>query len=131
VIRVTNQKGLTTIELLISLFILAIIITASANFYEFYKEKSANLGEFNTARNLGVSVLENQLQATKLGDRNLGDVYKRHVYVKGTEYEIVANRADISDVTNHYNADFPFYKINTKVYFADKEIEVNGYATSQ
>lgn len=130
-IRVTNQKGLTTIELLISLFILAIIITASANFYEFYKEKSANLGEFNTARNLGVSVLENQLQATKLGDRNLGDVYKRRVYVKGTEYEIVANRADVSDVTNHYNSDFSFYKINTKVYFADKEIEVNGYATSQ
>lgn len=126
-----NQKGLTTIELLISLLILAIILTASANFYEFYKEKSGNLGEFNTARNLGVSVLENQLEATKLGANSIGEVYRKTAFIRGTEYEIVAERTNVTSITAHYNQNFPFYLINTKVYFEDKEIEVNGYVTTE
>ncbi|PGP12546.1 hypothetical protein COA01_32540 [Bacillus cereus] len=126
-----NQKGLTTIELLISLFILAIILTASANFYEFYDTKSENFGSFNTARNLGVSVLENQLETTKLGYKTIGEVYRKSVYVKGKKYEVVAERIDATDTTSYYNKNIPFYLIKTKVYFEDKEIEVNGYVTSK
>lgn len=126
-----NQKGITTIELLISLFILAIILTASANFYEFYSTKSSNFGSFNTARNLGVSVLENQLETTKLGYKTIGEVYRKNVFIKGRKYEVVAERQDATNTTSYYNKNIPFYLIKTKVYFEDKEIEVNGYVTSE
>ncbi|MFP3727431.1 prepilin-type N-terminal cleavage/methylation domain-containing protein [Priestia filamentosa] len=126
-----NQRGLTTIELIVSLFILAIILTAAANFYEFYTEKSGNLGEFVTARNLGVGVLETQLQAIKVGDTNTGEVYREHAYIKGTDYEVVATKSDETQITAHYNSKISFYKVTTHVYFEDKEIEVSGYATAE
>lgn len=126
---IRNQKGITTVELLVSLLILSIVLTSSASFYEFFTEKKRDFGSYTTARNLAVSVLETQIEATKLGDISNGEVYRNNVFVNNVNYEIIVTKSDAVDVVSYYNRNVPFLLIKSEVFFQNKSVEVSAYAS--
>jgi prepilin-type N-terminal cleavage/methylation domain-containing protein len=56
----SKQEGFTTVELLVSMFIIAIIFVSSFQFFESYEVNTSELGEYESARFLAQSGIENE-----------------------------------------------------------------------
>jgi prepilin-type N-terminal cleavage/methylation domain-containing protein len=128
-----NEKGLTIMELLVSLFILSLILAATLAFYGTYLKNTNELGNKNTARNLAIDSMERQLLLTDEGDTSTGQVNRNSVVVNNTEFRVTVMKEDLTDgaISDifYYNQKVPFYKLRSIVNWDLQRIEVEAYSS--
>lgn len=120
-----NEKGLTLIELLISMVILITVMTASLNFYENYSYKANELGEYFTAKNLvakGIEMAREDILVTN----NLND-HQSVVEVNGVLFKTEVTKQNVTEQYSVLNNQAPFIRIASKTTWNERELEVQTY----
>lgn len=126
-----NEKGLTLIELLVSLLIFSFIMSASAMFYSQYNSNMKNMSHHYTAKNFATSSLETEMNKTDQGINGLGVVYSEEIDIAGQHFTVVTKKEDITDSVAYFTNTIPFYKITSTVTWTKGKVEVMGYASSK
>lgn len=126
-----NENGFTLIEVLTSTFILSILIISSLIFFENYKLMSYELGEYDTAKNLGISVTEHQIDLTKSGNDATGNVFHEFIGVNGKLFTINVIKENIGEEVRAFSYPISLYKITTTVTWEDKKMEVFAYVSER
>lgn len=122
-----NSKGLTLVELLVSMVVLATIITASLNFYENYSFKRSELGEYYTAKNLMAKGLE-MARADYLKTGNL-TAYKSITQVNGVTFQATVTKENVTKQYSFFTDSVPLIKMTSHVGWKGRELEVVNYVS--
>lgn len=126
-----NQKGVTTIELLISSTILLMITVSAFQFFETYQVRSSELGEYETAKVLAINGIENERLQIKKGDNKTGNVYQNEMFTNRTRFATSVTKEKVTKHFAFFNHDTPMYKLTSTVTWKNRELEVSTYVSSQ
>lgn len=126
-----NQKGLTMVELLISLVILMVITTAAFKFFEEYGFETRKFGEYLTAKHITIAEIEqNKNDIIKNGLLISPQTKQVTTLVNGTKFNTVIK---INEIKNVYlkNENTKFLKLTVTTYWDGKELEVSSYVSER
>ena len=126
-----NEKGFTIVEVLVSMFILMLAMTASFQFFESYKVRSAQIGEYDTARLLAINGMENEILQTKNGDTFAGTVFEFTTSVNGEAFKTIVTRQNVTDEFDFINNQVEMYELASIVTWRDKQLEVKTYVSEE
>lgn len=127
-----NEQGLTLIELMFSMLILIIVITATLQFYETYYYEKKQFGEYITAKNLAVKALEEQRMAIISGDGlPVSGLHKEIVRVNGINFTITVQAKNETENMAILAEDIPFVYLTSEVEWRRKDVEVEAYVSSR
>ena len=126
-----NEKGFTIVEVLVSMFILMLAMTASFQFFETYNVRSAQIGEYDTARLLAINGMENEILQTKNGDTYAGTVFEFTTSVNGEAFKTIVTRQNVTDEFDFINSKVEMYELASIVTWRDKQLEVKTYVSEE
>lgn len=127
---VKNEKGLTLIELLVSMLILTSVVIASLQFFETYYYEKKQLGEHITAKHLAVKAIEEH-RALILDDEilPLDNTYQMVESVNGISFYVVLQVKNETDNVALLAPNLPFVELVSTVEWKKKKMEVHTYVT--
>lgn len=126
-----NQNGFTTVELLVSAFILVIVMIAGFKFFETYDIKSAELGEYETAKLLAVNGVENERAQIKEGDTTTGIAFRNEMFVNTIRFETIVLKEEVTNDFDYINNSVPMYKLTSTVEWKNRDMEVVTYVSGK
>ena len=126
-----NQKGFTTVELLVSAVILLIIIVSSYKFFETYDIRSAEIGEYETAQLLAVNAIENQRTQIKEGNYSTGMVFRNEMYANQVKFASTVEKENVTDDYTYFGSSVPLFKLTSTVSWRNSEVEVVTYVSGR
>lgn len=127
-----NEKGLTLIELMISMTILLIIVISSFQFFESYSYQSSEFGEYLTAKHLAVGALEEERKRF-LEDYSVeeGRVYDDMIRANKTSFKVEVNIENLTDEIAILTDDTKMIKITAKTHWKLRKVEVSAYVSAR
>lgn len=126
-----NEKGFTLIELMVSMLILIITITAALQFYDTYKYEKGQYGEYITAKNLAVKALEEQRQYfLTTQDVSQQTAYENVVRVNGIDFNVTVKQKNETNQIAHVTNNIPFVQLISTVEWRLRKVEVDTYVSA-
>lgn len=128
---IKNQKGFTTLELLIASVILLTVVVAAFKFFETYDIRAAELGEYETAKMLAINGIESERKQIKEGDDSLGLVYRNEMTVNTVSFGTNVTKKTVTSDFSFFNTSVPMYHLTAIVRWKEREMEVSTYVSAQ
>lgn len=126
-----NEKGFTIIELVVAFAIFSIMFIASMNFFTTFKDKSAQLGEYESAKSLVINGIENERKSILSGDENTGNVYIHQTRINGIKFTNTVEKEDVTNDFYLYSQKVKMYKVTSTVKWRLKHLEVATYVSAR
>lgn len=127
----SNERGFTTIELLVSMLILSIIFVATFQFFQTYEVKSSELGEYESAKFLAINGIENERAQILKGDLVAGTVYINETYANQTRFQTTVEKEDVTPTFAYFDNRVYMFKLTSVVSWKEKTMEVSTYVSTR
>lgn len=130
-VSLSKQEGFTTVELLVSMFIIAIIFVSSFQFFESYEVNTSELGEYESARFLAQSGIENERAEVLSGDKVTGTVFSNETYSNRIRFQTTVEKENVTTQFAFFDNRVDIYKLTSIVSWKEKKMEVFTYVSSR